>query len=104
MKKAGWRYDLETPENMKCRGCQDVEKCEYDVKECCIDKKINNCGECNDYPCSKINKAFEITRINTEKFKDIFTSEEYEMFNKAFFLKEKNLEKIRKKFARNTNL
>ncbi|MFX0072516.1 MAG: DUF3795 domain-containing protein [Candidatus Hermodarchaeota archaeon] len=95
MKKVGWRYDLETPENMKCRGCQDIEICEYNVKECCIEKKISNCGECTDYPCYKINKTFEITRINTEKFKDILTKEEYELFNKAFFSKKENLDNIK---------
>ena len=40
IKKAGWTFDLETPENINCQGCQYIEKCEYDVKECCIGKRI----------------------------------------------------------------
>jgi hypothetical protein len=95
MQKVGWRYDLDFPENMKCRGCEDVEHCEYDVKECCIEKNLSNCGECEDYPCPKINRAFEITRINADKFKSILTAEEYEIFRKAFFLKKENLDRVK---------
>ena len=93
MKRVGWRYNLDEPEKMKCRGCQDVEKCEYGVKECCIERKIENCGKCIDYPCSKIENAFEITEINVEKFKKILSKVEYEIFRKAFFLKKEYLEK-----------
>jgi len=92
MKKVGWRYNLDDPEKMKCEGCQDVEKCEYGVKECCIERNIENCGKCIDYSCSKIEKAFEITEINAEKFKKILSKEEYDLFRKAFFLKKENLE------------
>ena len=93
MKKVGWRYNLDYPEKMRCEGCQDIEVCEYGVKECCIEKNIQNCGKCIDYPCPKIKKAFEITAINVEKFKNILSSEDYEIFRKAYFLKQDNLEK-----------
>ena len=96
MKKVGWTRDIDHPEKSKCHGCEDVELCEYRVKECCIEQDINNCGECSDYPCVKIQKAFEITQDNSEKFKMILSEEEYKMFNKAFFLKKKNLDNIRK--------
>jgi hypothetical protein len=95
MKKVGWRYNLDYPEKMKCEGCQDVEECEYGVKECCIEKNIENCGKCVDYPCPKIENAFEITEINIEKFKKILSKEEYELFQIAFFQKRENLEKER---------
>jgi hypothetical protein len=95
MKRVGWRYNLDEPEKMKCRGCQDVEECEYNVKECCIERNIENCGKCIDYPCSKIENAFEITDINIEKFKKILSKGEYELFRKAFFLKKEYLEKER---------
>jgi hypothetical protein len=95
MKKVGWRHDIGTPEKMICNGCQDIESCEYGVKECCLEKNIENCGVCSDYPCSKIQNAFEITRINAEKFKKILSNKEYETFHKAFFLKKENLDKLR---------
>ena len=95
MKKVGWRYNLADPEKMKCRGCQEVEKCEYGVKECCIERKVPNCGKCINYPCPIIEKAFEITEINIEKFKKILSKEEYDLFQIAYFQKKENLEKER---------
>ncbi|MFX1340918.1 MAG: DUF3795 domain-containing protein [Promethearchaeota archaeon] len=95
MKKVGWRYNLDDPEKMRCDGCQDVEECEFGVKECCIEKKVKNCGKCDDYPCPKIQNAFNITEINVEKFKKILSKENYEIFRKAYFLKKENLEKER---------
>ena len=95
MKKVGWRYNLDDPEKMKCEGCQDVEDCEYGVKECCIEKNIENCGKCVDYPCPLIESAFKITDENIEKFKKILSKEEYELFQIAYFQKKENLEKER---------
>ena len=96
MKKVNWRYDIESPEKMRCRGCEDIDSCEYGVKECCIEKGNNNCGECSDYPCSKIQNAFEITELNREKFRKILTEEEYKMFDIVFFSKKRNLDNIKK--------
>lgn len=100
MKKVGWRYDLDVVENMRCNGCQDVENCEYSVKECCLEKNINSCGECTVYPCLKLNQAFKITRANTEKFKTILTKEEYNIFARAFFSKQANLDQRSKEFKK----
>jgi hypothetical protein len=97
MKKVGWSHNINYPEKLICHGCQDIEACEYGVKECCMEKNIENCGICIDYPCSKIKKVFEKTRLNAVKFKKILSKKEYEIFHKAFFLKEHNLETIRNK-------
>ncbi len=94
MRKVGWRYNLDEPEKMVCHGCQDVEKCEYTVKECCIEKKIENCGQCVNFPCAIINKAFKKTEDYKENFKKILTKKEYNIFQKAFFSKRENLNKI----------
>jgi hypothetical protein len=95
MKKVGWRYNLDEPEKMSCEGCQDVEECEYGIKECCLERNIENCGKCVDYPCPIIEKAYEITETNAERFKKILSKEDYEIFRKAFFLKKENLENER---------
>ena len=97
MKKVGWSYNLEEPEKMKCLGCQDVKSCEYNVKECCIERKLKNCGNCISYPCVKIEKAFEKTQNYAKNFKSILSPEEYEIFRKAFFLKKLNLDKVKNK-------
>jgi hypothetical protein len=39
-----------------CRGCwSDVGFCMNGcgIRRCCIEKKINNCAECVDFPCEK---------------------------------------------------
>ncbi|MFX1258907.1 MAG: DUF3795 domain-containing protein [Promethearchaeota archaeon] len=95
MKKVGWHYNLDEPEKNKCEGCQDIENCEYGIKECCMERKIENCGKCIDYPCSKVENAFKITEGYVEKFRTILLKEEYELFRKAYFLKKENLEKER---------
>lgn len=97
LKKVGWRDEIKPAEEMLCHGCQDIEVCEYDVKDCCKEKKIENCGKCSKYPCPKINKAFEITKLNAVKFKKILAKEEYELFYKAFFLKKEHLDMEQKK-------
>lgn len=94
-KKIGWPYNLENPEKMKCQGCQDIEKCEYGIKECCIERNIENCGKCVDYPCSIVEKAFKITEGYAKNFKSILSKEEYDVFHKAYFLKKENLDKER---------
>ena len=97
MQKVGWTYNLEDPLKMICHGCEDVESCEYQVKECCIERKIINCGKCNEYPCPKIQNAFDIASKNTEKFKNILTTVEYDSFLKAFFEKKINLDYEKRK-------
>lgn len=96
MKKVGWFFNLNNPEKMKCTGCQDINPCEYSIKECCIDRGIKNCSECNNYPCEKIRIAFKKTKKNAQKFKTLLSKEKYEIFNKAFFMKKENLEQLRK--------
>ncbi len=79
---------------MMCHGCQDKEKCENNVRECCVEKKIENCGQCDNYPCSAIKKVFARTEAKEKEFKKILTKNEFKIFQKAFFSKRENLNKI----------
>lgn len=97
--KIGWRENIDSPETLACYGCETFNRpCEYRVRECCIEKKIENCGKCESYPCAKIEKAFEITRMNVERYKKILSKEDYEIFMKAYFLKKENLDKVNREF------
>ena len=44
----------------RCKGCwSDFVTCDANgclIRPCCVEKKINNCGECVDFPCKKCNK------------------------------------------------
>ncbi len=95
-KRIGWLDKIADVEEIICHGCATFESCEYNVRECCLEQKIENCGKCHSYvECNKIKNALEITQRNAEKFKDIVTKEEYEILHKAFFLKKENLDKVR---------
>lgn len=92
MEKAGWAREINDLDGLKCLGCQDIESCEYGVKECCIERKIDNCGQCLNYPCALINEAFEITKGYAKNFVNMLLKEEYDIFHEAFFLKKENLD------------
>ena len=55
--------------NGRCKGCRapvDEPKrkrsCGYGMRKCCEEKNVDYCGQCEQYPCSKINKL-----INSQK-------------------------------------
>jgi hypothetical protein len=99
LKKVGWRDKIVAPEEILCNGCATYsEPCEYNIRECCLEREVENCGKCDKYPCNKVENAFKITDLNAEKFKDILTKEEYEIFSKSFFSKKKNLDQVKKNF------
>ncbi|MFC1553304.1 DUF3795 domain-containing protein [candidate division KSB1 bacterium] len=58
-------YDTEIkPEQIYCEGCKDSgvkfyfcdTKCK--IKNCCIEKKLDNCAQCEDYACDLLNEFF----------------------------------------------
>jgi hypothetical protein len=46
------------PEDLVCDGCMSERVWEYcqacPIKSCCIDKKIEGCHQCSDFPCKFI--------------------------------------------------
>ena len=100
-KPIGWRKHLDPPDTLVCSGCETfTEPCEHNVRACCIEKKIENCGQCTRYPCDTIEKAFELTRTNAETYKHTLSTEEYALFVKAFFSKKHNLDNVNYEFKR----
>jgi len=97
LKKVGWRDTIASPKEIKCFGCATYnEPCEYNIRECCLQKKVENCGECENYTCDRVENAFKITDANIERFIEILSEEEYAIFTEAFFLKKENLDRVRK--------
>ena len=59
-KRVGWRDTILSNDEIKCTGCKTVTWCRYyDIRECAIDKKLNNCGECDQYSCNRIKDVFK---------------------------------------------
>ena len=97
-RRAGWRETILEPEEMVCYGCASVKWCRYDdIRKCAQGKGIDNCGKCKDYPCKKIEKVFEQTKIYAQLCKENCSKEDYECFQKAFFSKMEKLDRVHKK-------
>ena len=89
--KIGYRDHLVDNEEIKCNGCTTDNWCRHGIVGCTSERQLENCGQCEDYPCPRIKEAFE----NTAKFipdcRKCCTDEEFQIMKKAFFEKKKNL-------------
>ncbi len=53
------------PEHINCDGCQAKDgrlfsHCEVcEIRTCGMEKKVDNCGHCDEYPCGKLDFVFE---------------------------------------------
>lgn len=53
------------PENINCTGCNEegakIGHCDVcQVRKCCIDKQVANCGNCDQLPCNILNDFFKM--------------------------------------------
>lgn len=65
--------------------------CRYRVVKCCVDRGIETCADCREYPCDNMKECFEVTRSFMPKCREVCTDEEFQQLYAAFFEKEKNL-------------
>ena len=96
--KIGYRDKVVINNEIKCNGCTIKNFCRYNIIDCTQKHSVQNCGECSEYPCSKIIKAFEKTMLFEPKCKEVCTEQEYEIMSKAFFCKKHNLDRVKNKF------
>ena len=92
--KIGYRDHVVTNEEISCTGCKPENWCRYHVVQCCKDKGISNCSQCELYPCDNMKECFEITKSFEPKCRQVCTAEEYSRLKKAFFEKESNLKEL----------
>ena len=83
-----------------CNGCSSLNFCRYEIQKCASENEVDNCGNCEDYPCDLSIRSFEQTKIYAESTKGKCTEEEYKCFTIAFFSKQENLDGIRNKRLR----
>jgi hypothetical protein len=61
-----------TPADISCMGCTSncgsvFKFCgECEIRICGLEKEVLNCAYCNDYPCDKLDKPFEMSPQNKE--------------------------------------
>lgn len=83
-------------EDLKCRGCTSATHCRHGIRECAQSKKVQTCAECGDYPCSKLNLAFDRTAEFAHECKGNCTPEEYSSMDESMFQKKSTLDKQKK--------
>ncbi len=79
------------PENIVCDGCRCEEPgaCRLDagcpVRPCVLDKGLNHCGECPQYPCAKFEERIGLNRNDAmKKQPEDFIAAEYECYLAAY--------------------
>jgi hypothetical protein len=90
--RCGWREKVVGIKEIACKGCKSTSVCKYHIIECVSEKKVGNCATCIEYPCEKINKAFETSDKFERTIEEVCTLSEINKIKKAFFNKRKNLE------------
>lgn len=90
--KIGYRDHVVTNEEISCTGCKPGSWCRYNVIQCTTARKIDNCGQCSEYPCENIRNCFKVTESFEPACRTQCSTEEYAVLKKAFFEKQKNLE------------
>jgi len=96
----GWRQTDEPPEKFLCHGCATVKTCGLGIKDCAAEKGIDSCGKCAVYPCDKLNRIFESNKLEAVSCRQILSSDDYNLFMKAFFTKKERLDAIHRKTFR----
>ena len=96
----GWRDTVVPPEELTCNGCESLEICELGIRDCVLEKGLDSCGECFEYPCSKLINIFENNEKEAVICQSKFSPNDYKIFQKAFFSKKERLDKINKEIFR----
>ncbi len=99
--RLGFRDKILNPEDLKCSGCNKDKFCSYNINRCEYLYNINNCGECDNFPCDKINLVFQKTDNINEICKSRCMDSEYNNLYKAFLVKRQILTEINENCKRN---
>jgi hypothetical protein len=95
-KIVGWWDGKKSPKELTCHGCASVSHCDLEIRECVLERSIDNCGQCPEYPCSRLLDIFDNNRKEASICKDQFSVKDYQIFQKAFFAKKERLDQINK--------
>lgn len=98
--KIGYRDKLVSNDEISCTGCSTENFCRYNVIGCTIEKGIDSCAECKQYPCEKLLDCFVVTKSFAPACKKASSEKEYEALDTAFFEKKENLSQLRKEYLK----
>ncbi len=93
--RLGWREESFPARELVCKGCSPEVKCAYpELRNCAYEKRLSNCGLCDNYPCELVSAAYERTKRLTSNARSVCNREEMDILNKAFFNKKQTLDQI----------
>jgi hypothetical protein len=98
--KLGFRVRVVDPEELKCSGCNKEMPCSNGINNCPHLTEKANCGECDDFPCDKINAVFHKTDSLRETCKERCSASEYQQLSKAFLMKKEVLTQINRNYKK----
>ena len=87
---SGWSKYLGlkiSPKKIRCNGCltadcgaNELPDSECPIKPCVIERGMNTCADCFDYPCEKLEARMKGIDKAISMFKGKISSEEYDLF------------------------
>lgn len=101
----GWKryFEFEIPsEEIGCVGCINEGKhadADCPVRPCALEKKVENCTQCDDFICEKLRGRIEFAEKLLEKYANNVPEEDYRLFFEPY-LSRKRLLNIRDKIGK----
>ena len=87
---AGWAkyFHLNMkPDALRCNGCLADDCGEYDlpdkkcaIRRCVIEKKLENCAQCGDYPCKELEQRMVGVEKVIKRFRNNIPRREFDRF------------------------
>jgi hypothetical protein len=75
------------PDSLRCNGCLADECGDHDLPEkncvirrCVIKRKLENCGECSDYPCKELEERMAGVEKVIKRFENEIPKKEFQRF------------------------
>jgi Zn-finger protein len=103
---AGWSkyFGLDVPpEKIRCNGCLPNDSGGFDfpdkncsIRPCVIERGLENCAYCENYPCGKLEERMTGVEEVAKRFLGVISQEEYDNFIAPYDAR-KILDGIRKK-------
>jgi hypothetical protein len=92
--RLGFRERIVSAGELKCNGCSKDLECAHLINTCEHLKDKYNCGECDLFPCDKLNAAFQKSEKINKLCKAKCTALEFEKLSRAFLMKRQILSEI----------
>jgi len=90
--RAGWRDRVVSNEEIRCAGCGSRPTCSFMLLPCVKEHGVEKCSGCGEYPCGKIHATLASSKSKKQQCRAACESdEEFAMFVRAFYEKEKHL-------------